>query len=307
VCGYPARLFDAGDVIVGHTLEVLLRPGHTLDDLRTYEEVVGNLRRDLSNDELSAEEAPEWLRRKAPELAKLADVLPKTRSELYAFLGLILAAITLYVTIRGDGPQEVHIRADELNVNPDRVIDRYVAQENEGSWPARLRSRRDAVKALVTAYVMLREVRNAMEEILPLFLRHPDFTWDEEDRKAVTQQVRSGQRRMRQLADQVQRVSDRLGQPPYEWLPEATGDKVRICVQRFMNVTQLYGYPVRIPRGPWVPLPDEIPTLPPPLFLPAPPDYNYDGWSLNPIGYLDRALDLLRREIDSVGPDQILR
>ena len=70
----------------------------------------------MADDELSVEAAPERLRREASELAKLADVLPKTRSELYAFLGLALAAITLYVTSRGDDSQEVHIRAEEVNV-----------------------------------------------------------------------------------------------------------------------------------------------------------------------------------------------
>jgi hypothetical protein len=70
----------------------------------------------VADDELSVEAAPERLRREAPELAKLADVLPKTRSELYAFLGLVLAATTLYITSRGDDSQEVHIRAEEVNV-----------------------------------------------------------------------------------------------------------------------------------------------------------------------------------------------
>ena len=121
-CDETKRIFDAGDVFGRDILEVLLRPVHTMENLRTYEEVVDNLRGDLSNGALSAEEAPERLRREAPELAKLADVLPRTRSELYGFLALILAAITLYVTIKGEGSQGVRIRVNELTIEQRNLL-----------------------------------------------------------------------------------------------------------------------------------------------------------------------------------------
>ena len=37
----------------------------------------------------------EEIREQVPELAGLADVLPKTRSELYPFIGLVIAVIML--------------------------------------------------------------------------------------------------------------------------------------------------------------------------------------------------------------------
>jgi hypothetical protein len=99
VCGEPMRSFATGDVLERVALEVLWRPGRRVEDLRTYKEVLDNLRGALDDNELSPEEAPERLRREAPELAKLADVLPKTRAELYAALGLILSAIALFLNI----------------------------------------------------------------------------------------------------------------------------------------------------------------------------------------------------------------
>ncbi len=93
VCGGSVRVLDA-DAFLSHTLEVLLQSGITVDALRRYDEEVRNLLWDLDNNEVSAEEVPERLRGEAPELATLADVLPRTRVELYAFLGLIIAAIS---------------------------------------------------------------------------------------------------------------------------------------------------------------------------------------------------------------------
>ncbi|MAT39867.1 MAG: hypothetical protein CL946_09720 [Ectothiorhodospiraceae bacterium] len=72
-----------------------------LGAFRSREETLNKLAEILTNsverNESSAQIAQK-IRDEAPEISRLADVLPRTRSELYAFIALILTLITLIIT-----------------------------------------------------------------------------------------------------------------------------------------------------------------------------------------------------------------
>lgn len=73
-------------------------------------------------------EVAEHVRSDLPELSSLADALPKTRSELYAFLAVIILFLTLlYKTLTKPDPPSVSM--PQVNVFIEQVMEKSYAQE----------------------------------------------------------------------------------------------------------------------------------------------------------------------------------
>lgn len=76
---------------VANNIEILSAPQRTVDELSRLAKILHEAREKKQ----SPEQVAEAIREEVPELAHLADLLPKTRAELYALLALIVAVITL--------------------------------------------------------------------------------------------------------------------------------------------------------------------------------------------------------------------
>lgn len=76
---------------VDNTIEVLSAPRRTLYDLARLSAIL----RDAREHGLETEEIQQRIADEVPELSGLASLLPKTRTELYAFIALILTVITI--------------------------------------------------------------------------------------------------------------------------------------------------------------------------------------------------------------------
>ncbi len=203
---------------------------------------------------------------------------------------MIISYVTLRATTSGDDTQDIRIRADEVNINPDRVIDRYIEQENEASLQDRPRSRRDALKALVTAYTRLRGIAtDASLVISGYFLAGSEWI-------VVPEKQREGRALMRLFAAQVEHVRDFL-QPQYQWLPGETAEQVRTCLQIFMHVTQSF---VGV-RGNAADYPEHPVPLPSPVVHPRVGSLHL-GWMRrgDPNYNLQVALEILHHEIKSL-------
>jgi hypothetical protein len=97
---------------VDNTITVLLAQGYSPDDLERLARVFTRAR-DMVAD---PDAASATIQREAPELASIADVLPRTRPELYGFLTLVIAAITCLATLAATAHQ---IASDSMS--PEEV------------------------------------------------------------------------------------------------------------------------------------------------------------------------------------------
>jgi uncharacterized protein YecA (UPF0149 family) len=76
---------------VGNTIEILSAPQRTIEELSRLAKIL----RDAREKKQSPEDVARTIRKELPELSSLADLLPQTRTELYAFLALIVAVLAL--------------------------------------------------------------------------------------------------------------------------------------------------------------------------------------------------------------------
>ncbi len=76
---------------IGNTIELLSGPQRSRSDL----ERLAGILRSARGRGASADEIREQVRKEVPELMSIADLLPKTRKDVYAFVGIILAILTL--------------------------------------------------------------------------------------------------------------------------------------------------------------------------------------------------------------------
>ena len=91
VCGSMGHIPDGVFNFVGSTIEILSAPKRTVDELTRLARIL----REAREKRQSPEEVAQTIRKELPELSGLADLLPKTRADLYAFLALIVAVIAL--------------------------------------------------------------------------------------------------------------------------------------------------------------------------------------------------------------------
>jgi uncharacterized protein YecA (UPF0149 family) len=79
---------------IENTIELLSGPQRSRSDLERLAEIL----RAAKAKGASTQEVKEQVAKELPELRSLADALPKTRAELYAFVGIILTILTLLLS-----------------------------------------------------------------------------------------------------------------------------------------------------------------------------------------------------------------
>ena len=110
-CGGTGRIPDGTYNFTKDTIELLQGPERTVSDLERLAQIL----REAHERKASVEEVKETIQQETPQLSTLADLLPRTRNELYAFLGLVLSAITLIVSTAN--AQGINIQNVDIDIN----------------------------------------------------------------------------------------------------------------------------------------------------------------------------------------------
>lgn len=98
---------------IGNTIEFLSGPKRSINELEQLAALLQRARTsNVSTDALARE-----IDESVPELASIKDWLPKTRTELYAFIALLLSALTLIISqIQSGEPSKVEVNTVINNV-----------------------------------------------------------------------------------------------------------------------------------------------------------------------------------------------
>ncbi len=113
-CGDMGHVPDGTFNFTEDTIELLQGPRRTVSELQNLAEIL----RQARERHASTEEVAETIRRESPQLTRLADLLPRTRSELYGFIQIVLAVIAIVLTQAA--VQRIDIQ--EVDVDIDQVI-----------------------------------------------------------------------------------------------------------------------------------------------------------------------------------------
>jgi hypothetical protein len=122
-CGNMAKILDGVYKSVGGMLEIFVEH-QSREDLKKILDIFEYAKKQ----ELSREEIVEKIKRDAPELSKLSDILPKTRQDLYAFLMLIVMFISLLM-----GLPKKDLSKNELEQHFEVTVNNYYQLSEEKS------------------------------------------------------------------------------------------------------------------------------------------------------------------------------
>lgn len=132
-CGGWGSVPDGLFNVLGNVIEIIDAPRKTLEQLSRYVQVLNSAR----DENLSREQVKDKIEKDVPELACISDILPKTRAELYAFIGLLLAALTFMMSIMEDDETAV--------VEPQVILEQTINNYNY-NLPTQMPSNNSAVR-----------------------------------------------------------------------------------------------------------------------------------------------------------------
>jgi hypothetical protein len=98
-CGGMGHVPDGVFNFIGNTIEILSAPERTVSELLDLAKILREARDKGEN----TEQVAARIQKELPSLLVLAKLLPTNKSELYGFLGVVIAAVALY-TQSGDKP-----------------------------------------------------------------------------------------------------------------------------------------------------------------------------------------------------------
>ncbi|WP_429099127.1 SEC-C metal-binding domain-containing protein [Aeromonas rivipollensis] len=119
-CGGWGSIPDGVFNVLGSVIEIIDAPRKTLEQLGRYVRVINKAR----DNKLTREEFKEQIEKDVPELACISDILPKTRNELYAFLGLLLTALAIMISLMKDDETVV--------IEPQIILEQTINNYNFG-------------------------------------------------------------------------------------------------------------------------------------------------------------------------------
>jgi len=111
-CGGVGHIPDGVYNFIGDTIELLSGPSRTVSELNRLAKILSQAR----NERISLEQISNRIQEEVPELLSLKDFFPKSRSELYAFLTIIITIIGLILgQVKRDQPPKIEVN-QVLNV-----------------------------------------------------------------------------------------------------------------------------------------------------------------------------------------------
>lgn len=106
-CGNMGHIPDGTYNFVGNVIEVLTKLNHSVSDLNRIIQALETAKVKQEG----TEELLSIVKKELPELSTIADTIPKTRAELYAFIATIIAVLALMIPflIKKEEPKiEIH-------------------------------------------------------------------------------------------------------------------------------------------------------------------------------------------------------
>jgi hypothetical protein len=105
-CGGSGHVPDGTYNFIGNSIQFLSGPARSVSDLERLAAILRNARqRQASLEDIRREVADQ-----VPELQRITDLLPRTRAELYAFIGILLAVLTLALgQLRSGEPPKIEV------------------------------------------------------------------------------------------------------------------------------------------------------------------------------------------------------
>ena len=105
-CGGMGHIPDGVYNFIGNTIELLSGPARTVAELQRLAAILKNAKENQS----SHQEISKEIEKELPELSSLKDILPKTRTELYAFIAIIISTIALLASQpQSNEPQKIEV------------------------------------------------------------------------------------------------------------------------------------------------------------------------------------------------------
>lgn len=126
ICGSMGSVPDGVLRAAGDVIRLLAGPQKTIEQLRMLASIIAEARNTVSE----PNKAVDRIKREAPELSAIVDVLPKTRNELYGFLTVILMAIGTVIAgvalYKDRSPSEADVQS-----MVDKAIERSFQEHGE--------------------------------------------------------------------------------------------------------------------------------------------------------------------------------
>jgi len=117
------HILDGTFNFTNDTIELLQGPERTVSELERLAQILSEARKRNA----SAEELRETIQQETPNLSGLSSLLPRTRTDLYAFLAVVIAAIQLILTTAHT--QGINIQNVDVDIN--QVIGVTVEQQTQ--------------------------------------------------------------------------------------------------------------------------------------------------------------------------------
>ncbi|RIH71517.1 hypothetical protein BJG01_06905 [Vibrio splendidus] len=126
-CGNQGSIPDGVFNVIGNVIEILDAPRKTLEQFAKYTKVL----HDAREQKLSREEVKTKIEQEVPELSGISSYLPKTRTELYAFITLLLTFFTMVAPLlQGKSSDQ------DINIIINNTVEQiYNQQLNEKDEP----------------------------------------------------------------------------------------------------------------------------------------------------------------------------
>lgn len=126
-CGGIGNIPDGVFDIVGNVINVLSATKNTVNNLKKLNNILTNAKK--SN--YSHEEVKSKIKEELPELSSLADVLPTTRNELYAFIALILTTVGLVMAFLSSSNNTVNTISEvKIKEITEQAIEKSFIKQN---------------------------------------------------------------------------------------------------------------------------------------------------------------------------------
>ena len=129
-CGGDCDVLDGSYGFIGETISFLGGPDRTASELKRLASILQEARgRGETVQNIAAE-----IKRDLPKLSSIVDILPKNRAELYAFIGHILAVISLLLDAAQKGSNSaVTINQVINNIYTEQAIQQRIAPSSTGT------------------------------------------------------------------------------------------------------------------------------------------------------------------------------
>ena len=113
-CGGMGHMPDGLYNIAGNSIEILANSPRSISDLERIAQILKSAKQRSA----TPEEITSTLKKELPELSSIADAVPKTRAELYAFVAIILTIIGMLINARSNKESS---RIDVQQLKPGHI------------------------------------------------------------------------------------------------------------------------------------------------------------------------------------------